>query len=137
MACDCCRDGSERTSALRCRARPSAFATAAPSRASASRRLTFSAATGVASSRSPMSGGPPGSRSIRRRCGSISWATMAFRPRPRTVSPSRAARSTQVSIDLDTRDVSWAIDVPCFYRVKGVVEVLARVLVPEMADGAQ
>jgi hypothetical protein len=40
-------------------------------------------------------------------------------------------------IDLDTRDVSWAIDVPCFYRVKGVVEVLARVLVPEMADGAQ
>ncbi len=38
-------------------------------------------------------------------------------------------------IDLDTRDVSWAIDVPCFYRVKGLVEVVARVLVPAMADG--
>jgi hypothetical protein len=36
-------------------------------------------------------------------------------------------------IDVETRDVSWAIDVPCFYRVKGVVEVVARVLVPAMA----
>jgi hypothetical protein len=37
-------------------------------------------------------------------------------------------------IDLDTRDVSWAIEVPCYYRVKGVVEIVARVLVPAMAD---
>jgi hypothetical protein len=40
-------------------------------------------------------------------------------------------------IDLDTRDVSWSIDVPCFYRVKGVVELVARVLVPELVDGAE
>ena len=38
-------------------------------------------------------------------------------------------------IDLDTRDVSWSIDVPCFYRVKGVVEILARVFVPALAEG--
>jgi hypothetical protein len=30
-------------------------------------------------------------------------------------------------IDIDTRDVSWAIEVPCFYRVKGMVSLLGRV----------
>jgi hypothetical protein len=40
-------------------------------------------------------------------------------------------------IDVDTRDVSWAIDVPCFYRVKGAVEMVARALVPAMVDGAE
>jgi hypothetical protein len=38
-------------------------------------------------------------------------------------------------IDLDTRDVSWAIDVPCFYRVKGVVEMVARAYIPAMVTG--
>jgi hypothetical protein len=40
-------------------------------------------------------------------------------------------------IDVDTRDVSWAIAVPCFYRVKGAVEMVARALVPAMVDGAE
>jgi hypothetical protein len=37
-------------------------------------------------------------------------------------------------VDLDTRDVSWAIDVPCFYRVKGLVEIVARIRVPAYSD---
>jgi hypothetical protein len=37
-------------------------------------------------------------------------------------------------VDLETRDVSWAIDVPCFYRVKGLVEIVARVNVPAYPD---
>jgi hypothetical protein len=35
-------------------------------------------------------------------------------------------------IDVETRDVSWAIDVPCFYRVKGVIEIAAHVYVPAL-----
>ena len=29
-------------------------------------------------------------------------------------------------VDVDTRDVSWTTDVPCFYRVKGMVTLSAR-----------
>jgi hypothetical protein len=36
------------------------------------------------------------------------------------------------SIDLETRDVSWAIELPCYYRVKGLVEIVARAFVPAM-----
>jgi hypothetical protein len=38
-------------------------------------------------------------------------------------------------IDVETRDVSWSIDVPCFYRVKGVVEIVARAYVPALVEG--
>lgn len=40
-------------------------------------------------------------------------------------------------IDVDTRDVTWAIEVPCYFRVKGASEMVARVLVPAMVDGGE
>ena len=36
-------------------------------------------------------------------------------------------------VDLDTRDLFWEIDVPCFYRVKGMASLVARLHVPAMA----
>jgi hypothetical protein len=33
-------------------------------------------------------------------------------------------------IDVDTRDLSWTIEVPCFYRVKGLAALVGRVHVP-------
>ncbi len=36
-------------------------------------------------------------------------------------------------VEVDTRDVSWTIDVPCFYRVKGLAAMQARVRVSSMA----
>jgi hypothetical protein len=35
-------------------------------------------------------------------------------------------------IDVDTRDVSWGVDVPCYYRVKGVVSLSARAWAPAL-----
>ena len=37
-------------------------------------------------------------------------------------------------VDLDTRDVSWAVDVPCYYRVKGMVSLCGRVHLRATAD---
>ena len=39
-------------------------------------------------------------------------------------------------VDVDTRDVSWAIDVPCFYRVKGMVTLSARVHLRAMVSAS-
>ena len=33
-------------------------------------------------------------------------------------------------VDVDTRDISWAVPVPCFYRVKGLTTMNARMHAP-------
>ncbi len=36
-------------------------------------------------------------------------------------------------VDVETRDVSWGVDVPCYYRVKGMVALTGRVWAPAVA----
>lgn len=40
-------------------------------------------------------------------------------------------------VDLATRDLVWSVDLPCYYRVKGLVTVVARAFVPTLVDGAE
>jgi hypothetical protein len=36
-------------------------------------------------------------------------------------------------VDVETRDVSWGVDVPCYYRVKGMLAMRARAWSPALA----
>lgn len=47
--------------------------------------------------------------------------------------PLTGATLDQGLIDVDTRDVTWGVDVPCFYRVKGMTTLAARVWAPALA----
>ena len=55
-----------------------------------------------------------------------------FRTAQKTGRPLNGEALDDGVIDLETRDVSWAVEVPCFYRVKGVIEIAAHVYVPAL-----
>jgi hypothetical protein len=40
--------------------------------------------------------------------------------------PLRGSVLERAFVDVETRDVSWAIPVPCYYRIKGLACVVAR-----------
>jgi hypothetical protein len=44
--------------------------------------------------------------------------------------PLRGGLLREGFVDVETRDVVWGVDVPCFYRVKGLREIVARAYVP-------
>jgi hypothetical protein len=41
-------------------------------------------------------------------------------------APLSGALLDRARVDLETRDVSWEIDVPCYFRIKGLASLLAR-----------